>query len=73
MRDLQPSDVVWMNEVQADIYKDESGRVFGVELDLYNNHRNFYIRYPDGTEKTFFTDDVYQAINMFNKERVNGC
>lgn len=66
--------VLWWNEVQKDLYTDKDGRTFGVELDLFNNHMSFYIRNPDGGEIPIFTNNVYQAIDVFNhltKENTN--
>ena len=65
---LEAADVVWWNEVQKDLYTDLAGNTFGVELDLFNDHMDFYIRYADGYEKPFYTDDIYKAIKLFNEE-----
>ena len=34
--------LVW-NEVDHDLYE-ENGHIFGVELDLYNNHQTYYCK-----------------------------
>lgn len=36
---LNQSEVVWWNEIEYDLYE-ENGHIFGVELDLFNNHSN---------------------------------
>ena len=53
-------------EVERDLYE-EDGHVFGVELDLFNNHKYFYHR--EGNSYIYlddFGDDIYRAIEKFN-------
>ena len=53
-------------EVEHDLYE-EDGHVFGVELDLFNNHINFYHR--QGNTYIYLKDlkeDIVDAIKKFN-------
>lgn len=63
---IDKQSVLWWNEIQADICRVDD-KIFGVELDLFNNHMNFYIRFPDWSEHLIDTDDVYEAIDEFNR------
>ena len=58
--------LVW-NEVEHDLYE-ENGHIFGVELDLFNNHKNYYCKcVEDGKEYyQYLHGDIYMAIEMFN-------
>lgn len=68
MKNLTHEDVVWWNEVEKDLWVNDDGYVFGIELDLFNNHQNFYLKYPDGIHSfPIYTDDIYDAIDKFNK------
>lgn len=65
---LNKSDVVWWNEVEHDLYE-ENGHIFGVELDLFNNHKYYYHKeIKDGKEiyHFFLSNDIYNAIEKFN-------
>ena len=63
---IDKQSVLWWNEIQADICNVDD-KTFGVELDLFNNHMNFYIRFPDCSEHFIHTHDVYEAIDEFNR------
>lgn len=59
--------LVW-NEVDHDLYE-ENGHIFGVELDLYNNHQIYYCKtIENGIEYYEYLDfdDIYNSIELFN-------
>jgi hypothetical protein len=63
---LQKEMLLGWCEVEHDLYE-ENGHVFGVELDLFNNHINFYHRQGD----TYIylkepREDIVDAIDKFN-------
>lgn len=64
---LKRESVLAWCEVEHDLYE-ENGHVFGVALDLFNNHKNYYHR--QGNIYTFFPQDcrhdIYDAIDEFN-------
>ena len=64
---LNKSDVLWWNEVEKDLYE-ENGHIFGVELDLFNNHKYYYHKTieEDGDLYQYLGDDIYNAIDQFN-------
>lgn len=62
--------VLTWEEVQHDLFTDDDGRVFGVELDLFNGHMNFYERFPDDSELPIMVPDVFEAIEIFNRENL---
>ena len=64
---LNKEAVLCWNEVEHDLYE-ESGHIFGVELDLFNNHKNYYHKIvEDGREYyQFLKGDIYMAIEQFN-------
>ena len=55
------------NEIEHDLYE-ENGYIFGVELDLFNNHKYYYCKtIEDGKEYYQYLDgDIYSAIDSFN-------
>ena len=67
--------VLFWNEVEHDLYE-ENGHVFGVELDLFNNHKNYYCKtvkksspWSDATHiesYQYLKGDIYSAIEQFN-------
>lgn len=63
---LRESVAVW-NEVEHDLYE-ENGYIFGVELDLFNNHKYYYCKtIEDGKEYyQYLEGDIYSAIDSFN-------
>ena len=64
---LNTETVLFYNEVQHDLYE-ENGHIFGVELDLFNDHKYFYHR--KGNTYIYlsnFKEDIYEAIEEFNK------
>ena len=53
-------------EVEHDLYE-EDGHVFGVILDLFNNHKNFYHRQGNTyIDLNNLHEDIYDAIEHFN-------
>ena len=54
-------------EIEHDLYE-ENGHVFGVELDLFNNHKHFYHR--QGNTYIYLAQerdkDICDAIKEFN-------
>lgn len=66
---LNPNMVLGWEEVEHDLYE-ENGYVFGVELDLFNGHENFYAKETDKNGNIYYyelSNDIYKAINEFNK------
>lgn len=65
---LNKDSVLFWNAVEHDLYE-EDGYIFGVELDLFNNHESYYCKtIEDGRE--YYQDlkgDIYDAIEQFNK------
>ena len=59
--------VLAWNEIEHDLYE-ENGHIFGVELDLFNNHKYYYYKIiEDGKEYYKYLDgDIYSAIDSFN-------
>lgn len=68
MGKLDKAYVLHWDDVEKDLYAEED-RIFGVSLDLFNNHINFYIKYNDGTEFPIMTNDIYEAIDVFNGDK----
>lgn len=63
---LKKEIVLAWNEVEHDLYE-EDGHVFGVILDLFNNHKNFYHRQGNTyIELNGLHEDIYDAIDKFN-------
>ena len=64
---LNKNQVLFWNEVEYDLYT-EGGLIFGVELDLFNNHKSYYCKsVKDGKELIqYLNDDIYIAIEEFN-------
>ena len=67
--------VLFWNEVEKDLYE-ENGCIFGVELDLCNNHQNYYCKTIEKTspysdsQRVYYqqlSDDIYEAIAQFNE------
>jgi hypothetical protein len=66
---LNPNMVLGWEEVEHDLYE-ENGYVFGVELDLFNGHENFYAKETDKNGNIYYyelSNDIYKAINEFNE------
>lgn len=64
---LNKENILAWNSIEQDLYE-EDGHVFGVELDLFNNHIYFYHR--QGNFYDYLTEpkeDIYDAIDNFNK------
>ena len=58
--------LLW-NEVEHDLYE-EDGHIFGVELDLVNNQKQYYCKTVD-VDREFYIylhGDIYDAIGQFN-------
>lgn len=65
---LNKERVLCWQEVEHDLYE-ESGYIFGVELDLFNGHKCYYYKTIDenGTEYYHYLHgDIYSAIEQFN-------
>lgn len=65
---LEKERVLTWSEVEHDLYE-ENGYIFGIELDLFNNHKNYYCKTidEDGREYyQFLHGDIYNAIEQFN-------
>ena len=64
---LTKANVLAWCEVEHDLYE-EDGHVFGIELDLFNNHTYFYHR--EGNLYDYLArnrdEDIYDAIDQFN-------
>ena len=65
---LEKETVLFWDEVEHDLYE-EDGHIFGVELDLCNNHQSYYHKaIENGTEYyQFLADDILVAIDQFNE------
>lgn len=66
---LDKNYVLAWNEIEHDLYE-ENGRVFGVEIDLFNGHQSYYCNTFDDGKLLFFEyldNDIYKAIEQFNK------
>lgn len=61
--------VLFWNEIEHDLYE-ENGHIFGIELDLFNNEKNYYhktIRKEDNEiYYEYFKGNIYDAIATFN-------
>lgn len=59
--------VLCWNEIEHDLYK-ENGYIFGVELDLFNNHKYYYCKTIEGGKEyyKYLDGDIYDAIDSFN-------
>ena len=64
---LDKNIVLAWNEVEHDLYE-ENGYIFGIELDLFNDHESHYCKtIKDGKEfYHYFYGDIYDAIEQFN-------
>lgn len=64
---LDKNYVLGWEEVEHDLYE-ENGKTFGVELDLFNGHKNYYCKtVEDGIEHyQYLKGDIYKAIDQFN-------
>lgn len=64
---LDKETVLLWNEVEHDLYE-ENGHIFGVELDLFNNHQYYYHKTVENGEAyyKFLSTDIYTAIDKFN-------
>lgn len=65
---LSNETVLFWNEIEHDLYE-ENGHIFGVELDLFNNHKYYYHKFiaEDKEFYIFLGTDVYAAIKKFNE------
>ena len=64
---LNKEAILFWNEVEHDLYE-ENGHIFGVELDLFNNHKYFYHR--KGNTYIYLSnvkEDIYEAVEKFNE------
>ena len=64
---LEKNYVLCWEEVEHDLYE-ENGKTFGVELDLFNGHENYYCKTIDnkGEHYQYLKGDIYKAIDQFN-------
>ena len=64
---LNKEAVLFWNEVEHDLYE-ESGYIFGVALDLFNNHQNYYCKTIEDGKECYqdLHGDIYNAIEQFN-------
>ena len=64
---LDKEEVLWWNEVEHDLYE-ENGHIFGVELDLFNNHKYYYCKTIENGSEYYQSlhGDIYMAIEQFN-------
>lgn len=65
---LNKDRVLLWDDVEKDLYTD-GDKIFGISIDLSNNHANFYIKYKDGSEMPIMTDNIYDAIDVFNGDK----
>jgi hypothetical protein len=72
---LGKESVVFWNEIEKDLYE-ENGYIFGIELDLFNNHKSYYCKisektspHSDSQRVCYYqlSDDIYKAIDQFNE------
>lgn len=65
---LDKRDVLFWNELGHDLYK-EGNYTFGVELDLFNDHKCYYCKtVTNGIETIeYLPEDIYGAIEHFNE------
>lgn len=78
---LDKNYVLGWEQVEHDLYE-EDGHVFGIELDLFNNHTSFYYArriksspladYYKSQTFEYLDDDIYKAINQFNERLRKG-
>lgn len=59
--------ILFWTEIEHDLYE-ENGHIFGVELDLFNNHKSYYCKtIEDGREfYQYLKGDIYVGIEQFN-------
>ena len=64
---LDKNYILFWNEVEHDLYE-ENGYIFGVELDLFNNHESYYCKTVEGDTEfyQYLADNIYVAIEQFN-------
>lgn len=64
---LDKNYVLSWKEVEHDLYE-ENGKIFGVELDLFNNQKVYYCKTveDDGEFYQYFKGDIYSSIEQFN-------
>lgn len=64
---LEKERVLTWSEVEHDLYE-ENGYIFGVELDLFNNHKCYYCKTVEGGREyyQYIKGDIYSAIDSFN-------
>lgn len=64
---INKESVLFWNNIEHDLYE-ENGHIFGVELDLFNNHKYFYCR--KGNTYIYLSnvkEDIYEAVEKFNE------
>ena len=60
--------VLFWNEVEKDLYE-ENGYIFGIELDLFNNHQCYYCKTIQNGLECYqdLDNNIYKAIEKFNE------
>lgn len=64
---LDKSLAVFWNEIEHDLYE-ENGHIFGIEIDLFNDHKIYYCKFIKNGVETYryLDDDMLNAIEQFN-------
>lgn len=64
---LDKHSVLFWNEIEKDLYE-ENGYIFGIELDLFNNHQYYYCKTIRNGHEYYqiLNEDIYKAIEEFN-------
>ena len=64
---LDKSLAVFWNEIEHDLYE-ENGHIFGIEIDLFNDHQIYYCKSIENGVETYryLDDDMLNAIEQFN-------
>ena len=65
---LDKEKILYCNEIEHDLYE-ENDHIFGVELDLFNNHQSYYCKTIEGGQEfyQYLADDIMVAIEQFNE------
>ena len=65
---LNKNFVLGWSDVEHDLYE-ENGYIFGVELDLFNNHEYYYCKIIEDSKELYYSlgKDIYIAIDKFNE------
>lgn len=65
---LGKESVLFWNEIEHDLYE-ENDHIFGVELDLCNNHQTYYCKKKSYIKEYYYDlgTDIYKALEEFNE------